>query len=73
MDQESWWGEDQFCPADQHATPRNEKMMKNWEVSGGMGVNGFEDLYSERQADADAETCGERGEGRETALNIATA
>jgi len=33
MDQESWWGKDQFCPADQHATPRNEKMLKNWEVS----------------------------------------
>jgi len=31
MDQESWWGQDQFCPADQHATPRNEKMLKNWE------------------------------------------
>ena len=23
MDQEDWWGKGQFCPADQHATPRN--------------------------------------------------
>ena len=32
MDQESWWGSEQFCPADLHATPRNEKILKNWEV-----------------------------------------
>jgi len=31
MDQENWWGKGQFCPADQHSTPRNEKMLKNWE------------------------------------------
>jgi len=31
MDQEDWWGKGQFCPADQHATPRNEKILKNWE------------------------------------------
>jgi len=31
MDQESWWGSEQFCPADLHATPRNEKILKNWE------------------------------------------
>ena len=33
MDQESWWGDDQFCPADQHATPRNEQILKSWEVN----------------------------------------
>eukprot|EP00092_Neocalanus_flemingeri_P025717 GFUD01027881.1.p1 GENE.GFUD01027881.1~~GFUD01027881.1.p1 ORF type:complete len:709 (+),score=176.51 GFUD01027881.1:57-2183(+) len=31
MDQESWWGSEQFCPADLHATPRNEQILKNWE------------------------------------------
>jgi len=31
MDQENWWGQGQFCPADQHSTPRNEKILKNWE------------------------------------------
>jgi len=31
MDQENWWGSDQFCPADLHATPRNEILLKNWE------------------------------------------
>jgi len=31
MDQENWWGRNQFCPADLHATPRNEKILKNVE------------------------------------------
>ena len=31
MDQESLWGDDQFCPAYQHA--RNEQILKSWEVN----------------------------------------
>jgi len=31
MDQERWWGADQFCPSDLHATPRNEKILQSWE------------------------------------------
>jgi len=31
MDLELYWGKDQFCPADQHASPRNKKVLQFWE------------------------------------------
>jgi hypothetical protein len=34
MDLELYWGKEQFCPADLHNTPRNEKIIQKWEVGG---------------------------------------
>ena len=31
MDLENYWGDNQFCPADHHATPRSESLVKKWE------------------------------------------
>jgi hypothetical protein len=75
MDQESWWGSEQFCPADLHATPRNEKILKNWEVRmiDVQVFYGADPLFvTERQADEEDEACWEMGKERET-TNTATA
>jgi len=31
MDLENYWGDNQFCPADHHATPRSVSLVKKWE------------------------------------------
>ena len=71
MDQENWWGKGQFCPADQHSTPRNEKMLKNWEVRRKAQYLCMKfDFVSEGQTDEDDEACGEMGEEGEGASVI---